>query len=144
MNSLQDVDTKIQKNAKAVRLRGLLKKRQEGLSEFLVKFFTKWNVEKPTIYLVEKSIQTDPGKRRSIGDIYLICKYYYPTCTIDEVADIVYNELFQDVPRFRSCICSQIKKRVFYVGSANQPSQIHNAETKDEFGLTVGDWKAIL
>lgn len=124
-----------------LRIRGLLKKRNETLEEFLIKFFNNYNNNKETLFVETKEVQTPPGKRRSIGDIYAICKYYYPTCTIRDVVNIVYNVLPTEVPRFRSSLCNQIKKRVFYQGTEDQQAELYNTKNPDEFGLTVEEWK---
>lgn len=124
-----------------LRIRGLLKKRNETLEEFLIKFFNNYNNNKETLFVETKEVQTPPGKRRSIGDIYAICKYYYPTCTIRDVVNIVYNVLPTEVPRFRSSLCSQIKKRVFYQGTEDQQSAMYDTGNVDEFGFTVEEWK---
>lgn len=124
-----------------LRMQGLLKKRKESLEEFLINFFSNYNQNKETLYVETKEVQTKIGKRRSIGDIYAICKYYYPTATIRDVVNIVYNVLPTEVPRFRSSLCSQINKRVFYQGAENQESNIYNSNSPDEFGLTVEQWK---
>jgi len=126
-----------------LKIQGLFKNRKEPLEDFLVKFFNKWNEERSTLYSTKNEVQTPPGKRRSIGDIYSICKYYYPNCTIREVSDIVYNKLTGKVPNFRSSLCSMIKKRVFYKGLPAQVSCFYDTEKKDEFELTVNDWKIL-
>lgn len=93
-----------------LRIKGLLKKRNESLKEFLVDFFNKWNNEKETLYVKDKTVQTNPGKRRSFGDIFTICKYYYPNVTVRELRDLLYIELPELVPNYRTSTCSQIKK----------------------------------
>lgn len=124
-----------------LRIEGLLKKRKETLEEFLINFFNKYNNTKNTLYAGTKEVQTEPGKRRSIGDIYAICKYYYPDCTIRDITEIVYGVLPNEVPRFRSSLCSQIKKRVFYQGAENQETGMYNTNNPDEFGFTIENWK---
>lgn len=124
-----------------LRMQGLLKKRKESLETFLINFFTNYNLNKNTLFVSTGEVQTVPGKRRSIGDIYAICKYYYPNCTIKKVVDIVYNVLPQEVPRFRSSKCKMIKKRVFYQGSEEQSSAFYDTDSKDEFELTIEEWK---
>ena len=123
-----------------VRLQGVLRHRKETLSEFLRKFFVKFNNENPTILATTRVIDTPVEKRRSFDDIYKLAKYYYPDCTIGQVRDIVYKELFQTVPRFRSSYCNQIHKRVFYQGTESQKSGIFNREDDDQFGLKWASW----
>ncbi len=123
-----------------LRLQGLLKKRKETLEEFLIKFFNKWNLERNTLYVKTNEVQTVPGKRRSFGDIYAICKYYYPDCHVRDLRTILYNELPSKVENFRSSSCNQIKKRVFYKGTEDQKAEILNTSVTDEFGMVVQDW----
>lgn len=125
----------------SLRMQGLLRKRKETLEEFLIDFFNVHNNKRDTLFVETKEVQTKPGKRRSIGDIYAICKYYYPDCTIREVTNIIYNTLPTEAPRFRSSMCSQIKKRVFYQGTEEQETGMFNTNNPDEFGLTVEEWK---
>lgn len=151
MKELDQIAKQIVEKEKPVRLPGLVKKRKETLEQFLIKFFTEWNDEKDTVY-VEKvgskikighssTVQTGKGKRRSIGDVYLICKYYYPFCTLKEVTDLMYGVLFTKMAKFRSSICSTINKRVFYVGDDGQNTKIYNTDEEDEYGMTVDGWK---
>lgn len=145
MKVLQELHTKINKQERPLRIQGLLKKRKETLEEFLVKLFTKWNLEKQTLYSDTakevKEVQTEPGKRRSIGDILLIARHYYPRCTLRQITEIVYGQLFEKVPRFRSSFCSTIKKRVFYKGADSQATALLDTNVKDEHGFTVDEWK---
>jgi len=134
------IQTDIINGQSPLRLKGVLKKRKETLKEFIIKFFTDFNDTKSTIYVANGSEQTEPGRRRSIGDTFLICRYYYPTCTLEEVSNIIYNNLFGEIPNFRSSYCNVIHKRVFYVGNENQESQVFNAQKKDEYGLILSDW----
>lgn len=128
-----------------LRIRGLLRKRTETLEQFLILFFTKWNVEKETIYVNNGHTQTEPGKRRSIGDIYRIVKYYYRKTTLKEVKDVLIN-LFPEsgtantVDRLRSSKCSMIHKRVYYQGNTSQGSEIANKSSNDEYGYTWEQW----
>lgn len=55
------------------------------------------------------------GKRRSLGDIYLICRHYYPNCKIEEVLTILIN-LLQEQKIYGS-YCSTINKYVFHLSS---------------------------
>ena len=123
-----------------IRLEKLLKKRKEPIDEFLVNFFTKNNNDKKTIFVKSKEVYTDVKKRRSLSDIYMICKYYYPETTLKEVVDLLHKVLPQRVPRFRSSMCNMIKKRVFYQGSLEQSSHFYNYSTPDEFDMTIEQW----
>jgi hypothetical protein len=115
-----------------LRLKGLLKKRTEPLPEFFEEFFTRWNDTKPTIYVNNHHVQTDIGKRRSLGDIYLICKYYYPNCRLKDVVKLLYTST-ANIEGFRTSYCNQMKKRAFYV-DIDQGAEIHNTQHQDEYG----------
>lgn len=55
------------------------------------------------------------GKRRSLGDIYLICKYYFPECGIENVLKILIKLLLRGT--IQGSYCNTIHKYVFYIGS---------------------------
>ena len=124
-----------------IRIQGVLKKREETLEEFLIKFFTKWNIEKNTIYVDNEKIQTQSKRRRSLGDIYKICKYYYPRCTLRQVAVLLYSTLSKKVPGFRSSYCWTINKRVWYKGDH---TGFYNKTQEDEYGMSTKDWEDLL
>lgn len=140
MKVLQKIHTQIKESSKPLRIQGLLKKRPETLEEFLTKFFTKWNPTKSTVFVDDKQVQTQPGKRRSIADILIICRYYFPRCTLKQVSEVLYS-FVGTLPHFRSSYCNTIHKRVFYLGSPDQASHLYDEGKADEFGLTVKDWK---
>ena len=126
--------TIIERNPRPIRLEKTLKRRRETLQEFLIKFFKEWNNEKKTIYVDDDSIQTNTGKRRSLGDIYMICKYYYPNCTLTEVLNLLYNVIPTIITRgFRTSYCSTIHKRVWYYSTTRDNIQTDKTNN-DEFG----------
>lgn len=123
-------------NGRSIRLEETLKKTASklGLQGFLVKFLIEWNNEKKTIWSDTKETQTDIGKRRSLGDIYMLCKYYFPECTLTEVLELLYVNLNDAIENgYRTCVCQQIKKRVWYVDS-EKDNTILQPTGKDEFG----------
>lgn len=143
VDPLAEIEERITKqfNPRPIRLVPMKKRRSESLQEFLVKFFTEWNNEKETIYVDDRATQTPPGKRRSLGDIFSICRYYYSDCTLKEVLNQLYVELIDVMPEgFRTSLCSQIKKRVWYFAPTRE-SDIIDGSSHDEFGKTVGFYK---
>lgn len=118
-----------------IRLEATLKKTafNLGLEGFLKRFFEEWNKEKNTIYVESGEIQTEHSKRRSLGDIYMICKYYFPNCTLTEVLILLYITLPNHYTSgFRTSICNQINKRVWYYDSARE-NTIADKFTGDEY-----------
>lgn len=121
-------------NTIPIRLEKTLKKRKETPKEFLIKFFTDYNNEKNTIYCDTLIVQTATGKRRSLGDIFMIMRYYYPDITLTEVLTLLYNTLPNYFGNgFRTSYCNTIKKRVWYYnkGFANGN---YSPSTLDEYG----------
>lgn len=119
---------------KPLKLANISKKKKESLHEFLIRFFTMLNNANATVFAGTKEIQTPAGRRRSLGDIYIICKYYYPNVTLEEVLGELYVGLPQHFPKgFRTSYCSFICKRVWYY-SPNEPSAVYNKDTTDEYG----------
>lgn len=118
-----------------IRLEKFKRIRKETPEEFLIQFFKKWNTNRDTIYVETKNIQTPKNKRRSLGDIYMIMKYYYPDITIYDVIQLLYVTLHKGElsDGFRSSHCRMIKKRVWYYDT-NQGASIYGKSEKDEHG----------
>lgn len=121
-----------------IRLEATLLKtvRKLTLKQFLTKFFTEWNSERNTIFVESREIQTAMNKRRSLGDIYMICKYYYPEITLKELIQLLYVDLASELSGFRTSICSQINKRVWYY-DPSKSTGIYDETDEDEFGNDV-------
>ena len=125
-------------NPRPIRLKRLLRARRESPLEFLRKFFIGdgegWNDTRNTIYADEAGgIQTEAGRRRSMGDIFMIMRYYYPTITLREVARLLYADLFATGNTgMRSSNCSQIHKRVWYYEDGD--GRFMEAGQRDEYG----------
>jgi len=140
MNNETAVRERIERNFgnRTIRVQGLLKRRKETLRDFIINFFEDWNDQKNTIYVDNREVQTDPGRRRSLGDIYMICKYYYPNCTVGDVFNIL-RELCENESGYRSSCCFTINKRVYYYDSGSS-NNIFNRNQTDEFGFTYNDY----
>lgn len=84
-----------------------------SLEIFIKNLVREYNYKYDT--LDGKVITCFRGKRRSLGDIYLICRHYYPNCRIEEVLTILIN-LLQERKIYGS-YCSTINKYVFHLSS---------------------------
>lgn len=126
-----------------IRLEKFNRKRKETLHEFLIKFFTDFNINKKTIYKKDKSIQTPANKRRSLGDIYMICKYYYPNISVKDVIYELYIGLREDVKieKLRTSYCSMINKRVWYYNAT--VGLIGTKNLEDEYGYKYDEYLAL-
>jgi hypothetical protein len=131
-------------NPRAIRVQGLLKKtrghnsRTETLKEFIVKFFTKWNNDLNTIYVDDSSVQTDPGRRRSLGDLFMIVRYYYPNVTLKELFAVL-HDLCTNTRGFRTSRCSTIHKRVWYF-SEGEMNAILIGGSNDEYNFNYSNY----
>lgn len=123
-------------NQTFIRIKGLKRKRKETPLEFLYSFLTDWNERFPTIFL-DGSVQTPPSKRRSMDDLWMIMKYYYPTLTFKEFCQILYIDI-HTFPRIRTSPCSIIRKRVFYHNG--RESAIYDRNLKDQHGFKFKDY----
>lgn len=125
---------KIGPNEEYTRGVNISRRRIDTLQEFLVKFFTNWNVNRATLYVDNDEIQTGLNKRRSLGDIFMICKYYFPNCTLREVAKLLYITLPDTITTgFRSSYCHTIHKRVWYYNETRDIG-ILDKTRNDEYG----------
>jgi len=135
----------IEANPSSIRLPGLLRNRKtQSLSGFLRAFFTDYNTNKDTIFVDNRDVQTAAGKRRSVGDIFMICRYYYPTCTLSQVYNILLNYLPTIMPSgFRTSYCSTINKRVWYYDATKESAQ-KDLNSIDEYGNKIEKLKTYL
>jgi len=123
---------------RGLRVQGLLRKsrgaagRNETLNQFLVKFFTDWNTNKNTLFTDDDSVQTVSGRRRSLGDLFMIIKYYYPRVTLKELFTEL-NNLTSNTSGMRTSYCSTIRKRVWYYSSFSS-NDVLNTNQTDEYG----------
>lgn len=127
----QDGDIRLEKTLK----RAITKL---GVQGFLIKFFKELNSKKHTVYASEKdTVHTVMGKRRSLGDVFMLCKYYFPEVTLNEVIKLLYVTLPAELrgQGFRTSYCTTIRKRVWYYSSGGQ-DLLANTEQNDEYGYT--------
>lgn len=117
----------------------ILKKRKENLEEFLFRFFNEWNHEKDTIVIETREVQTAKSRRRSLGDMFMLCRYYYPKCTLKEVATALYKGMFKRTfandYKMRSSFCGGTQRRMFYITN-NKDSIFYDPKQNDEFGFS--------
>ncbi len=122
-----------------LRLKPLNKKyiKDLELGEFIYKLLSDYNNRIITVFTNTEELQTDIKKRRSAGDIFRICKHYYPKCTLEGVLTAL-DEMSGD-DGVTSSICYQIHKRT-YRHSSDANGSIHNRSIRDEFNRVPGDY----
>lgn len=111
--------------------REYIKSHHYDVNEFLQYFFTVYNHECGTFTNKSKSrMHCDQGRRRSLLDLYRICKYYYPLTSIKQVKEALWNLPFG----INVFICPDIRRRVH---RRELPAQYQCSITynnADEFG----------
>lgn len=125
-----------------LRLRPFFKRDIKGvkIEEFIKRFFKTYNNDLITAFADNGNEQTRAGARRSGGDIFRICKYYYPKTTLEEVMktiDKLHQEGLGDNKYLKSQVCRQVNKRVYNTDSR---TTVFHKEEKDEFNRLVGDY----
>lgn len=136
VNSLNELETRILKdfNNRTLKFNVFVRKRSETFEEFKKEFFAR-NQEFETIWSDTKTQQTSSGRRRSLGDIFMICKYYYPNITLLEVVKWLYSK-----PYFKGQFCSDIEKRVWKM----HYDVMHHEDMKDEYGNLTSYYKTFI
>lgn len=72
----------------------------------------------------------DTGRRRSLGDIFLICRSYYPQCTIHGVLEVLVQLL--ESREIYGCYCNTINKYVFH-----RDSDVYRRHDKVEYNPNI-------
>jgi len=73
--------------------------------------------------------QCEPSRYRSLTDLFLCCKYYYPECTLEQVALILWNK-----KKLSSWICFYINQRV-YILKYQSDNYVDDLTLYDELGF---------
>lgn len=109
---------------------------EKTLKDFIIKFIRVYNNEKNT-YTLKGNLQCSNQCRRSGGDIFRICKYYFPKTKFIDVMRIL-ESLPNETVGVRSSVCHTISKRVYYsFGDDTHITRIANEDTLDEFGMNI-------
>lgn len=116
--------------------------KRTSLKTFINNFINEYNMTHNTLFVKDNTIQTRQSKHRSSGDIYKICKFYFPNKSfkLETIMRILY-ELIQE-KQIITQYCYGVGKRVFlYYNPYFRNYQIK--KELDEYGLTFNDWESI-
>ena len=101
---------------------------------FIIEFFKTYNNECNTVHSGHSKIICDTNRRRSLHDIYLITKYYYPEVTFIDIIKTILSLLKIGV--IYGSYCSTVKKYVFYTNDlSNHNSFGHTLEFAGELAF---------
>ena len=96
-----------------------------------------------SVYAETNKYQCRSDADRSIGDIYALCKYYFPETTVIDVIKIIYNRIleYQNTKLFFvGHYCNQIEKRVYNHKNIRTGYCLCHEYTKDEYELKHNDY----
>ncbi|HEX8586109.1 MAG TPA: hypothetical protein VF680_17085 [Allosphingosinicella sp.] len=86
------------------------------LSYFILEFITTYRNSYNT-KSIEHGYICGTHNRRSLGDIYLICKHYYPSCTIEEVLKYLITYMKSNL--IFGTLCGQTNKFMYHNDSTH-------------------------
>lgn len=110
---------------------GFVHNPKQDLVEFIFYFLTNYNLNYNTLSVENGNVQCYNDRHRSLGDIYAVCKHYYPSCTMEEVKEILLD--FGNL--LKGHFCSGIMKRVYVL---HIPMYMQGSKEKnDEFGNVI-------
>jgi len=108
-----------------------------SLEDFIRSFINYYNIFYSTLYK-SGEVQCTKNRRRSLGDIFLVCRTYYPDCTLKEVL-LSLIKLINEGSIY-SCYCNTINKYVFYSNKQSMTNVFdHNLEWVDDKEITFED-----
>jgi hypothetical protein len=120
-----------------LRLRDFGVVAEKTVEEFLFNFFKHYNQISWTVNAETEDLTTRPDAHRSLIDIFLICKHYFPDCKLKQV-----KKWLLDQPDLYSHICITIDRRVYNTLPENynpnvQEYTIADSEDLDEFSYSL-------
>ena len=80
------------------------------------------------------------NRRRSLHDLYLICKNYFPECTFEDVLKIVINMTENHTPLLNYSFCRDVRKYVFYISNISNHFEGNNKLEFNDF-ISFNDLK---
>jgi len=130
------------------------KESDQPLDKFLAKLLKEYFRNYTTVYAKDETHQCDGRKNRSLGDIFLVCKYYYPDTSLKTLKQLIFSTKFYPESGYSadpicSIFCPNIKKRVFQFQSTKAGWNTHHgvrSDSKDtnfgidEFGILWNYW----
>jgi hypothetical protein len=97
--------------------------------QFILEFLRNYNSKHYTYSSYKNQQICDSNRRRSMFDIYLITKYYYPEVTFEMVVDSLI--FFVKTKAINTSYCNTVQKYVFYVSSISYYNNLNNKLEND-------------
>jgi hypothetical protein len=129
-NNIEEKEKYLLDNFPILKLEGL-DSVNEDLDKFIYNFLYTYNQKRHTITVLDNAHHTHYGRHRSLIDIYLICRYYYPEVSLKEVKiSLMENVLVGQT-------CGFIKRRVYELKKLKLDWKFYSNEQLDEFGYKL-------
>lgn len=107
--------------------------KDRNLNSFISNFFKEYVYNCITMDKTERYI-CGINRRRSLHDLYLICKNYFPECTFEDVLKTVINMTKNYTPSLNYSFCRDVNKYVFYISVISNHIQ---GDSKLEFNDSI-------
>jgi hypothetical protein len=134
-NKFAELEAKLKKKIRII-IPGYQHDEKITLEQFITTFIKK---KYNTIYKKNKKEQCYSGAYRSMGDIYNLCREYYPDVKVEQVMKCLVN-MYKKGEVF-SFYCPNIRKRVFRPITSSYPIGNLNIHKEfDENGLNSKDY----
>jgi len=129
--TLDKIEERILNDYDPIRLQGFYKKEAKKMPvyDFIIAFLQELTTKHGTIHVKTKDVLCVAKKRRSLGDIYMIVKYYYPKATLTEVVCSLFSLVGKE-GGWRYTWCSQTNRKMFYYaqGRGTEVQRFQNDE----------------
>lgn len=109
---------------------------KEPFPQFVNNLINKYLKEHDTYYKNTNLIQCLACKARSLGDLWLICKSYYPNITLRKLKKVLV--ILTEDGNIGSLHCGNIDKRTYYAKN-KYASLVVDDINKDELGMSFYD-----
>lgn len=108
-------EIEVRKNTPDIKMaldKDIILQENKNFKDFIYNFFVRYNYEYSTLR-IDGSLYCRTNRRRSLGDIYLICNYYFPNTKMEDVF-LYIHELAEGKLPLNASRCGEIHKIVFY------------------------------
>lgn len=135
-NKFAELEAKLKRKIKII-IPNYKHKKEISLKEFIKNFI---HLGPKTIYKKNKKHQCNPGAYRSMGDIYNLCREYYPNVKVEEVMKCLVTLTKEG--GISTSYCPNIRKRVFRsaYGNLDQSWRFNIYKITDENELKESDY----
>lgn len=100
--------------------------------------FKTFRVDPKTNQLILQTVHTNTGRHRSLVDLFLLSRYYFPNCSLKDVIKGLYY--LQSIGILRYQTCSTVRRRVYECGIKYPNFAQSGGTSYDELGYTIQNY----